>query len=69
MKKIAFVAAALALSSVTFAHEDPRPARDEAPVAKRAGKPVQVKAPQHGGGLDKNGCHHDRKNGGYHCHR
>lgn len=23
----------------------------------------------HGGGLDKNGCHHDRKNGGYHCHR
>ncbi|MDI9237780.1 excalibur calcium-binding domain-containing protein [Lysobacter sp. LF1] len=23
----------------------------------------------HGGGLDRNGCHHDRKNGGYHCHR
>lgn len=23
----------------------------------------------HGGGLDKNGGHHDRKNGGYHCHR
>lgn len=23
----------------------------------------------HGGGLDKNGCHHDRKNGDYHCHR
>jgi hypothetical protein len=23
----------------------------------------------HGGGLDKNGCHHDRKKGGYHCHR
>lgn len=23
----------------------------------------------HGGGLDKYGCHHDRKNGGYHCHR
>lgn len=23
----------------------------------------------HGGGLDKNGCHHDRKHGGYHCHR
>ncbi|NUZ06733.1 YHYH domain-containing protein [Piscinibacter koreensis] len=23
----------------------------------------------HGGGLDSNGCHHDRKNGGYHCHR
>lgn len=23
----------------------------------------------HGGGLDKQGCHHDRKRGGYHCHR
>ena len=23
----------------------------------------------HGGGLDSSGCHHDRKNGGYHCHR
>jgi len=23
----------------------------------------------HGGGLDGFGCHHDRKAGGYHCHR
>src|SRR5712692_3686762 len=23
----------------------------------------------HGGGLDSLGCHHDRKHGGYHCHR
>jgi len=23
----------------------------------------------HGGSLDKHGCHHDRKRGGYHCHR
>ena len=23
----------------------------------------------HGGGLDAYGCHHDRKRGGYHCHR
>lgn len=23
----------------------------------------------HGGGLDGNGCHNDRKRGGYHCHR
>ena len=22
----------------------------------------------HSGGLDKAGCHHDHKNGGYHCH-
>lgn len=22
-----------------------------------------------GGGLDGNGCHHNRKAGGYHCHR
>ena len=26
-------------------------------------------AAAHGGGLDKNGCHHDRKTGTYHCHR
>ncbi|MBT9528526.1 MAG: YHYH domain-containing protein [Rhizobacter sp.] len=26
-------------------------------------------AVSHGGGLDKDGCHHDRKNGDYHCHR
>ena len=26
-------------------------------------------ADAHGGGLDANGCHHDRKRGGYHCHR
>lgn len=23
----------------------------------------------HGGGLDSYGCHHNRKAGGYHCHR
>lgn len=23
----------------------------------------------HGGGLDSDGCHHDRRRGGYHCHR
>jgi hypothetical protein len=23
----------------------------------------------HGGGLDKNGCHNNRKTGEYHCHR
>lgn len=23
----------------------------------------------HGGGLDQNGCHHNRKTGDYHCHR
>lgn len=23
----------------------------------------------HGGGLDRHGCHNDRKHGGYHCHR
>lgn len=23
----------------------------------------------HGGGLNKQGCHNDRRNGGYHCHR
>ena len=28
-----------------------------------------VDAPAHSGGLNAEGCHHDRKNGGYHCHR
>jgi hypothetical protein len=27
------------------------------------------RAAAHGGGLDKQGCHQDRKNGGYHCHK
>lgn len=22
----------------------------------------------HSGGTDRNGCHHDRQSGGYHCH-
>lgn len=26
-------------------------------------------ASAHGGGLNADGCHHDRKAGGYHCHR
>lgn len=26
-------------------------------------------AAAHGGGLNAEGCHNDRKNGGYHCHR
>lgn len=29
--------------------------------------PWQVSA--HGGGLNAEGCHNDRQNGGYHCHR
>ncbi len=29
---------------------------------------IDMKIVEHGGGLDKNGCHHDRKRGGYHCH-
>ena len=28
-----------------------------------------VAASAHGGGLDAAGCHHNRKTGGYHCHR
>jgi hypothetical protein len=26
-------------------------------------------AAAHGGGLNAEGCHNDRRNGGYHCHR
>lgn len=29
---------------------------------------ASVAAFAHSGGTDKNGCHNDRKNGGYHCH-
>ncbi len=28
-----------------------------------------IAAHAHGGGLDRMGCHHNRKAGGYHCHR
>jgi hypothetical protein len=28
-----------------------------------------VTAHARSGGLDSKGCHHDRKHGGYHCHR
>lgn len=28
-----------------------------------------IPAYPHGGGLDAYGCHHNRKAGGYHCHR
>ena len=30
---------------------------------------VPVAAAAHPGGLNAEGCHNDRKNGGYHCHR
>jgi len=30
---------------------------------------ASMPAHAHGGGLDRNGCHNDRRNGGYHCHR
>ncbi len=30
---------------------------------------VDSQAHAHGGGIDMLGCHHNRKAGGYHCHR
>jgi hypothetical protein len=30
---------------------------------------VSEAAAAHGGGLNAEGCHHDRRNGDYHCHR
>lgn len=30
---------------------------------------IAMNASAHGGGLNAEGCHNDRKNGGYHCHR
>ena len=38
-----------------------------ASVALALCRPVETFA--HGGGLDGFGCHHNRKAGGYHCHR
>jgi hypothetical protein len=34
-----------------------------------AGVSLPVPATAHPGGLDSQGCHHNRKTGGYHCHR
>jgi hypothetical protein len=35
-----------------------------------AGGPLSVSpAPAHPGGLNAEGCHNNRKTGGYHCHR
>lgn len=33
------------------------------------GDALVSRAEAHPGGLDAKGCHHDRKRGGYHCHR
>lgn len=30
---------------------------------------IAMNASAHGGGLNAQGCHNDRKRGGYHCHR
>ncbi|WP_260482354.1 excalibur calcium-binding domain-containing protein [Sphingomicrobium flavum] len=30
---------------------------------------LPTSAPAHPGGLNKEGCHNNRKTGGYHCHR
>ncbi|MCB6184273.1 YHYH domain-containing protein [Leeia sp. TBRC 13508] len=29
---------------------------------------LTIVASAHSGRTNKNGCHHDRKHGGYHCH-
>jgi len=34
-----------------------------------AGVSIPTPVHAHGGGLDANGCHHNRKTGDYHCHR
>ena len=38
-------------------------------VAAIAATIFSTSAYAHGGGLDGLGCHHNRKAGGYHCHR
>lgn len=39
------------------------------PAALLASLLASQAASAHGGGLNAEGCHHDRSNGGYHCHR
>ncbi|ROU08146.1 excalibur calcium-binding domain-containing protein [Lysobacter enzymogenes] len=48
-------------------HERRRRSALAALLALLAAAPSAASA--HGGGLDRHGCHHDRRNGGYHCHR
>lgn len=38
-------------------------------VAMLLAPSVPTQAMAHGGGLDSYGCHHNRKQDGYHCHR
>ncbi|WP_394003256.1 excalibur calcium-binding domain-containing protein [Luteimonas sp. WGS1318] len=45
------------------------PQRLQVVLGALAGMLVLGTAHAHGGGLDRHGCHNDRKNGGYHCHR
>lgn len=37
-------------------------------AAAVAAMAVSLAAFGHGGGLDAQGCHHERRTGGYHCH-
>lgn len=43
--------------------------RTAAAIALSATLAAPHETAAHGGGLDRHGCHHDRKRGGYHCHR
>lgn len=43
--------------------------RTAAAIALGATLAAAHESAAHGGGLDRHGCHHDRKRGGYHCHR
>lgn len=48
---------------------NPYKARIAAAVLTGIALAAPVPAPAHPGGLDANGCHHDRRTGDYHCHR
>ncbi|WP_371999973.1 YHYH domain-containing protein [Tistrella mobilis] len=68
MRNLQLIAASLALALLALA----LPAASVASAAASAmpALPSELTAPPpaHGGGLDRNGCHHNRKTGDYHCH-
>ncbi len=80
MKIIAIFAFLAVLSTPVIAHDQPANSKiaqsNEVPIQNAPGSKVNVNSDstnrgpiQHGGGLDRYGCHTNHKTGDYHCHR
>jgi hypothetical protein len=55
----------LMLSAPAFGNE---PSEASSPKPSPSIETASPETSTHSGRTDKSGCHHDRKNGGYHCH-